>query len=450
MKRIRYLIFSMFALTLIFTSCSTEETKVNTDDSETVQVTFGALLNSFNEQNKQADAECRDGVEPAYVMLGGSTNMNAEMGTYDLYKVGLINNNGSWETAYSEDLALPAGTYYLLHFAVYDANDQVLWVAPREGGAFETEVDDALPLRVDLVAGTKPYIDVDVLCYYAREEAAYGYPFFDFDVIEVENSYCIFVNYCDDGTGREYPAYFQVEVWSDEYDGTPVVLSNNTNTITQATTGWPAASVLCIALPDLGDDTFYARVTVLNHPDLDYTADPSDVHQFTFTQADIDGQELFIPAYNHIRINCGGGPGDVCDTNVRCELNLENPLSENCKFTYLEDSEEGWVRIDSATDIDLLALIGMDEVELGAVDASLINNDEIRLILDTPYGDSDRMSAYAVEVRPNSGGAMNTTCWETQCANVVNEYGEISMTFDGFNYSYPFYIKVETINCYDL
>ncbi len=258
------------------------------------------------------------------------------------------------------------------------------------------------------------------------------------------------MNYCDDGTGREYPAHFQVEVWSDGFDGTPVILSNNMNAITPAATGWPAASVLCIALPDLGDNTFYARVTVLNHPDLDYTADASDTHQFTFTQADVDGQELFTPAYNHIRIKCstGGGGDDVCDTDVKCGLNLENELSDNCEFTYLENSEQGWVRIDSATDLDLLASIGSDEIELGTVDISIVNSDEVRVILDTPYRGTDRMIAYALELRPSSGNAMNATCWETQCANVVNEYDEISMTFDGFNYSYPFYLKLETINCF--
>src|SRR5690606_20805396 len=137
---------------------------------------------------------------------GGSTAVH-------MINIDLKNNNGSWETVYSPDLELEAGAYILEHFVVYDNEDNVLWVAPRVGGAFATNVDTPLPQTINLAAGTKPYINVDVLCYIAREEVAYGYPFFFIDVTEVENSFCLFVNYCDDETGREYPAYFRVDVW---------------------------------------------------------------------------------------------------------------------------------------------------------------------------------------------------------------------------------------------
>jgi hypothetical protein len=356
-----------------------------------------------------------------------------------------------WETVYSDDLALPAGDYDLQHFIVYDTEGEVLWVAPREEGTFADYVDNPLPEPFTLAAGTKPYINVEVLCYYSRSEEAYGYVFFDITPVPVENSYCIFVNYCDDETGRDYPAYFQVEVWSDGFEGTPVFLSNDTNSITASATGWPAASVLCIALPDLGDDTFFARVTVLNHPDLDYSADVSDTYEFEITQADIDGQDLFVPAYHHIRINCtppGGGGDEPCNTEIKCELNTETQVSNNCEFTSLEDSEQGWVRVDNADELDLIASINSDEVELGSVNISLVNNDEVSIILDTPYRETDRMIAYAVEVRPRNGEVMSATCWETRCANVVSEYGAIELSFDGFDYTYPFYVKVETINCF--
>ncbi|UZH55557.1 hypothetical protein JRG66_01280 [Salinimicrobium tongyeongense] len=315
MKNLKLSIAWVAIFALIFTSCSKDEAGVVSDEPETVQLTFGALLNSFNQQNRQSEAECRDGVDPAYVILGGTTSEDAEPGTYELFEVDLVNNNGSWETTYSEDLELPAGTYYLQHFAVYDSNDQVLWVAPREGGAFADEVGDALPLQVNLVAGTKPYIDVDVLCYYAREEAAYGYPFFDFDVVEVENSYCVFINYCDDETGREYPAYFNIDVYTDEAMTQEIELNNDTNTITMEGE-WPSASVLCFALPDLGDETYYARVTVLDHEDLDYTAGAEDYYDFEITQASITALAAQEPAYHHIRIGCDSTPVINADTNI--------------------------------------------------------------------------------------------------------------------------------------
>ena len=335
MKHFKTSIAWLALLALIFTSCSKEESDGVTDNSDKVQLTFSALMNSFNSQNKQADAVvCREDA-PAYIMVGISSDMNVIPSADQLIKVGVKNNNGSWETTYSDDLAMPAGTYYLQHFVVYDANDQVLWVAPRDGGTFASSVTDALPLQIDLIAGTKPYIAVDVLCFIPREETAYGYPFFDFNVVRVENSYCLFVNYCDDATGREYPAHFSVEIWSDGFDGTPVNIANNMNTISMAG-GYPSASVLCVPLPDLGDDTYYARVTVQNHQLLPYVSDPeADYFQFTFTQADIDAQELMTPAYEHVRFNCEPPygeppcePGTVLgDTNGDCKVDCRDTNS---------------------------------------------------------------------------------------------------------------------------
>lgn len=451
----------MAFLALTFTSCSKEESGSLTQDQEKIQLTFGSLLADFNNANKQADpGECRD-EDPSFVMVGITDSSGDYIGEDDgddnpnvnLIEVGLKWNSslGVWETVYSDDLALPAGNYTLQHFIVYDSAGEVLWVAPREEGTFADYVDNPLPNAFTLAAGTKPYINVEVLCYFARSEEAYGYLFFDITPVPVENSYCVFVNYCDDETGRDYPAHFEIEVWSDGYDGTPVELSTNRNTITEASTGWPAASVLCIALPDLGNDTYYARVTVLNHPDLDYTADATDTFQFTFTQADIDGQELFIPAYRHIRINCttpGGGGDEPCNTEIKCELNTETQVSSNCEFTQLEGSNQGWVRIDSAADLDLLATVGGEERALGNADIAIVNGDNVRITLDTPYSNSDRFIAYAVEVRPRNGNVMSATCWETRCANVVREYGAIELGFDGFEYTYPFYVKVETISCF--
>ena len=447
MKKLNYFFAWLTVLALTFTSCSKDETGVAADNPETVQLTFGALLNEFTQNRQASGVVCDNELVPAYVMVGLTDAEDAIPAENDLIEVGLKNNNGSWETTYSDDLAMPAGTYYLQHFVVYDANHNVVWVAPRTGGAF-AEGLNSLPIQIDLMAGTKPYINVDVLCFIAREETAYGYPFFDFNVVEVENSYCVFVNYCDDGTGREYPANFRLDVWSDGYGGQELV-ATGMNTVDMSG-AWPAADVLCLAIPEITvDGGLYARVTVLDDAQA-YTPDATDFTEFRITQADINGQELFIPAYNHIRINCSpnGGGGDVtCNTEVRCQLNTETLLSDNCEFTYLENSEQGWVRVDNEDDFRLLTLIGPDEVELGSVDAS-IDNGEINLVLDTPYRDSDKMIAYAVEVRPRNGDVMSPTCWETKCANVVNEYDEVALTFDGFTYSYPFYMKVVSINCF--
>ncbi|MCC8358798.1 thrombospondin type 3 repeat-containing protein [Salinimicrobium sediminilitoris] len=342
MKHLKLSMAWLAVLALIFTSCSKEESDSITGDQDKIQLTFGSLLNDFNDQNKQAEpGVCTDGT-PGYVLVGITEGDDPDSVNFiddgdpgdgdDLIQVDLKNNGGNWETEYSDLLALPAGDYHLQHFIVYSEDNQVLWVAPRVGGAFEDYVDNPLPQLISLAAGTKPYISVDVLCFIPRSEEAYGYPFFDFDVVEVENSYCIFVNYCWDETGRDYPAHFSVEVWSDEFDGTEVTLSNYMNTITMSGNN-PAASVLCLALPDLGDDTYYARVTVRDHELLPYVSNSEvDYYEFTFTQDDIENQELMVPAYRHIRFECGQvpPPGDDDDDDIPND-------TDNCPNVYNPD-----------------------------------------------------------------------------------------------------------------
>ena len=348
MKNFKFSIAWLAVFALVFTSCSKEESGVVTDDPETVQLKFGALLNSFNQQNKQADVECRDDAAPAYAMVGISTSEGVVPSENDLITVNLKNNNGSWETEYSEALALPADTYFLQHFVVYDANHEVLWVAPREGGAFAGEVTDALPMQIDLVAGTKPYINVDVLCYFAREEVAYGYPFFEFNVIPVENSYCVFINYCDDGTGREYPANFRLDIWTDGYGGSDLI-TTGMNTVDMSGE-WPAASVLCVALPEIVGEDLYARVTVVDDGQA-YTPGAGDVHEFRISQADLDNLEASTTGYDHFRIGCGEvtepegcipAPADGCATLSFTEtVSVEGfPVNTNPFYPLMWNGEE--------------------------------------------------------------------------------------------------------------
>ncbi|MGM1055686.1 MAG: hypothetical protein ACQEWG_07375 [Bacteroidota bacterium] len=310
MKNFRNYVAFLAIFAMIFTSCSKEENGavIPGDDQNTVQLILGATLSDFTSK-QESPGECRDEV-PSYVAVGitdaSGNYVGVGGGTSELHwiEIGLKNNNGNWETEYSSELELPAGSYDLQHFVVYDASGEVLWVAPRTEGTFADYVSSPLPQPIALAPGTKPYIEVDVLCYFAREEAAYGYVFFDINLTEVENSYCVFVNYCDDETGREYPANFMVEVWRDGFGGSDeITLNNNMNSITMAG-DYPSASVLCFALPDLGDATVYARVTVQDHNWLPYTSNSNDYYEFEITQADIEGQLNMTPSYHHVRVNC--------------------------------------------------------------------------------------------------------------------------------------------------
>ncbi len=325
MKNLNYCWGFVLVFAMLFTSCSKEESGASVSDQDTVQLQLGALLNDFatrqaNKAHETDPTECRD-ADPAYVKLGLTNDATGFFvggpGNTDpfLIEVNIKNNNGSWETEYSDLLGLPAGDYTLEYFIVYSADDEVLWVAPRAGGDYASSVGSPLPMSIDLEAGTKPYIVVDVLCYIPRNEEAYGYIFFDIDLTTVENNYCIFVNYCYDGTGREYPAKFEVDIWADAYDGTDVVIDGDMNSVSGTGNSF-AATVLCLALPPLeGDEVYYVRVRVLSAGA--YTADASDFVQFTISQADIDGQLDLTPRYRHIRINCVDNPGggDDCTSN---------------------------------------------------------------------------------------------------------------------------------------
>ncbi|RKS50642.1 thrombospondin type 3 repeat-containing protein [Gillisia mitskevichiae] len=322
MKKINYYLSFIAILALCVTSCSKEETDVKgPDGQDTFQLQFGTLLNDFAKQSKDHLSDdpvvCSDAA-PSYVLVAltnsddewvGGMNPEADgADTSDFIKVNLKDNNGSWETEYSDVLGLPAGTYQLQYFIVYSADDEVLWVAPREGGAYSSSVMDPLPQEIMLGAGTKPYVEVDVLCYVPRMEDAFGYIFFDINLIRITNNYCVFVNYCYDETGREYPANFQVDVWGDAYDGTNVIVDGAMNSVSGEGNAF-AATVLCFPLPPLGEDgMYYVRVTVLDAGA--YIAGASDFVEYTITQADIDAQLLDTPRYEHLRINCGTPPDD--------------------------------------------------------------------------------------------------------------------------------------------
>ncbi|RKS50656.1 thrombospondin type 3 repeat-containing protein [Gillisia mitskevichiae] len=348
MKNVNYCWSFVVILFLLFTSCSKDEADVSGPEvQDTFQLQFGTLLNDFESQTRQQISEdpleCRD-AEPSYVLVAltdAEGNWVADMDptgegatTADFIKVDIVNNGGSWETKYSEMLGLPAGTYQLQYFIVYSDDDQVLWVAPREGGTYASSVGDPLPQEIILEAGTKPYIEVDVLCFIEREEEAYGYIFFDINAIAIENNYCIFVNYCDDQTGREYPANFQVDIWGDAFDGSEVILGGEMNSVSGEGNSF-AATVLCVPLPPLEDgEMYYVRVTVLSAGA--YTASALDIYEFEITQAMIDAQLGATPRYEHIRINCdddGSVPVDsdqdgIPDNEDNCP-NIANPDQED-------------------------------------------------------------------------------------------------------------------------
>jgi len=343
MKNFKLPIVFIAVFAMLFTSCSKEESIASDlGNEETFQIQFGTLLNDIESKaHGSLPGECRDAT-PSYVMVGIENSDGIYIGpgggttTPSLFRIELKNNNGSWETTYSEALGLPAGNYSLEYFIVYDTEGQVLWVAPREGGDYASSVGEPLPQAINLAAGTKPYINVDVLCFIPRDEEAYGYLFFDIELTTVENNYCIFVNFCDDETGREYPALFQVDVWADAYGGSDVVIDGKVNSVSGTGNSF-AATVLCFPLPPLeGDDTYFVRVTVLSSGA--YTADASDFVQFQINQSDIDAQLTETPRYEHLRINCNPSQEEPFCTPTTTNVSSCNFFCEGGIYGFLSNA----------------------------------------------------------------------------------------------------------------
>lgn len=249
---------------LLFTSCSKEEASGQDVDAEKVTLTFGAIINDLTRAatSKQAVDDipaCSDDV-PYYVEITLMQGDDYAVGTSnDPYRVNLA--AGQIFTVEDPALELTPGNYTLDHFAVFNEEGTLIWVAPRTGGELTSFVDNALPLNIDLRAGVKKYVDVSVLCFDDRLVNEYGYQFFELDTNRAIE-FCIFGNYCPP-SGRHYPAAYNVNVWyGTNAQGTPLY-SNVSNVTGQYDNGDYYADPLCFALPDGdGQDNYYFEITM--------------------------------------------------------------------------------------------------------------------------------------------------------------------------------------------
>ncbi len=355
MKNLKLSITFILVLAMFFTSCSKDEQSGVKDTSTTASISFGAILNDFNatraalKQSLTGDVpECSDAA-PAKVRVALRNSEGDWVAGEDGDAGGFIeiavvpNGDGGWMTNESDDLELPEDTYTLEYFAVLDAANNVLWIAPRSNDEygpanFAAFVSDPLPIEIDLRVGVKKYVDVEVLCYDERMADEYGYLFFDFTTVDTI-TLCVFGNYCDENV-RHFPARFSLEAWT--YSGEPndpkgVLLTNGALTNDTGFYENPSeayARPLCIALPDrTGVDTYYVEVTILDF-DGAYDA-PAGLKQ-TFTITDAEVLALYNDngnsTYYHFREGCGDepcGPNDadcdgIDDDTDNC-LNSYNP-----------------------------------------------------------------------------------------------------------------------------
>lgn len=315
MKNFKFCIAYLAIFAMVFTSCSKDENNVANPDQELATLSFAPLLNDLKaatSTSKQAEngiPEC-SATAPDYVRVIVSNASGNVVGTEaEPFRIDLVNNQLFTEEV--SELELVPGTYSLDHFAVYNSDDELIWVAPKAGSPLANFVDNPLPLSISLGAGVKKYVDVTVLCFDNRDVNEYGYLFFELNPEEAVE-FCFFVNVCPPAeNGRDFPARYSVSIWAGtDATGDPIY-TDEENFTGQYENGDYYASPLCFALPsndDMDEPYLYYELTLLSWPE-NYGTVPVTVTSGTLTMAEIeanfDGEDNVD--YEHLRFGCEGG-----------------------------------------------------------------------------------------------------------------------------------------------
>lgn len=269
------------SLVFLLFSCSKDDEIVNKPEEGKVSLSFAALLRDLSDQKtgKQQLAnipQCSLDA-PAFVDVVINHQEVPVVGTF-LQPLRLQikqDGQGNFFTEENAELELEPGIYTLEYFKVLNESLEVIWVAPRgdsEGMNLANFVDAPLPLEINLMAGTKKYVDVDVLCFDNRMLNFYGYLFFDLQMNEAI-MFCIFGNYCgEDGRHIEAVSY-SVNVWNfSGNDAAPkgnVLYENLTNGIWisddfENGISETGSEPVCVILPDTaGQDQYYFEINIL-------------------------------------------------------------------------------------------------------------------------------------------------------------------------------------------
>ncbi|APG59246.1 hypothetical protein [Christiangramia salexigens] len=286
MKRIYSCLTYVAILALLFTSCSKDENSSLIDEpanAKSVDLSFGAVLNdlanrAMSKSHFDQVPDCSEEL-PVTAVLEISYN-NQTVGPI---VVDVLKDQDGFFTDYSELLKIPvpnngSTTVTLESFMVYDGNDidaqnpygNLIWIAPKESqvGQFDGYVDKALPFDFQVTDGSKPYIDVEVLCFDRRMVNEYGYVFFNI-LPEKIYPFCTFVNYCDEN-GRHYVADYAVDLYfGTDTNGIQLYDHNDQNAM--ANTGDYGegnyyADPLCLVVPgppaNLADDLPYLYLVI--------------------------------------------------------------------------------------------------------------------------------------------------------------------------------------------
>ncbi|SDS23979.1 hypothetical protein SAMN04488552_2543 [Christiangramia echinicola] len=211
-------------MSLLLYSCSQEET-VNLDDDISTNVAaliLSPVLEDFNTSNSRQQItpdetpQCLLDEIPAYakIRLEYGTENTPIIATVEISK-----DDQGYFTLYNENLEIPVQSgettvsVILTDFVVYNDDDVVIWVAPKDDSDYSQFVEEPLSRGWTLRAGSKNYEEVEVICFDDREVNMYGYQFFDITPIPLTDL-CVFANYCLTPDGRHRTANYTFDLYT--------------------------------------------------------------------------------------------------------------------------------------------------------------------------------------------------------------------------------------------
>jgi hypothetical protein len=370
MKRYNIIIAFFAVFTMLLSSCSKDEQPVQNGSTEYATLAFGINLNDFlNRQSaiKQSQfselPECSD-AEPATVVISGN---RVGAGTSVSFTLDVLSDDLDGDgdldyfTDYSEDLELEPDSYFLDEFIVYDEDGNIIWVAPvdsDDSGEFDGYVNNPLPLTIELGAGVKKYVDVEVLCFDDREVNQYGYLFFDL-IPKKLHELCFFLNYCSDN-GRHYTANYSLDLWYVNDDDNIQIVEGDMPVTGVDNNEDYFARPLCVVVPEpvngetASEEYLYYELTLEdwegNYGDVDDGTTISGYLSWNDVEALLskDGDDETVD-YLHLSINCGDDNGNG---NGNGECDPENP-ADDCDNDSIPNGQDNCPETPNAGQADL-------------------------------------------------------------------------------------------------
>lgn len=340
-------------------SCSNDEKIIPNELQEEnfVELHLGPVLNEFNRQQTRQSQEdiptCSEGT-PGFAQV--SLTYGADETPVEVIVEILEDENGLF-TAYSEDLeiSIPSGfnsvSVTINEFFVWTNLDgapgEIIWAAPKSGSNFEGFSGNPLPFTSELRAGSKNYINLDVLCFDDRLVNLYGYQFFDITP-EIINELCFFVNYCSD-SGRHYTANYSLDIYYGT-DANGIQLYSAETPLTGEDDGF-YVDPLCLAIPgpqndEAANEPYLYYVATL----LDWEESYGDANGKSVTGTlswkeiqDLLNQDGETNEYLHLFINCQDQISDcgefeaIPESSFYESIKPEEPVDYFEIVTYLDE-----------------------------------------------------------------------------------------------------------------